>query len=778
MKLILKIAKNEWRYLFYSPIAWFIMLVFLVQCAVYYTGSLYEIANWQELMLKNSPGYKGATGSLTFFLFLRSGIFINVIQNLYLFIPLLTMGLISREFNNGTIKLLYSSPVKLQQIVLGKYLGIMLYSLVLVLLLGIFVVSGIFNIEHADIGRLLSAMLGFYLMTGAYAAIGLFLSALTTYQIVSAFSTFIILFILGRIGGLWQKYDIIRDLTWFLSLQNRTSRMMGGLITTRDLFYFILVASLFISFTMIRLKAGREARPWYVRAGRYLAVLTLCLTVGYVSSRPTLTVYWDTTAAQANTIPAEMQELIRATGDSTLEVTLYTNLLGPGRDQGLPENRNAIYLAGFWEPYLRFKPDIRFKYEYYYDVDAATNDSLIYRQNPGKTLAEIAAESADLIDADFSKYRSPEEMRKIINLQPESYRLVMRLTYKGRTEFLRTFEDPFFWPDLNNVSAVFKRLLEPEAPKIYFVNGHLERSIYKTGEREYAVHTALKGSRGALVNLGFDADTIDLESQDLPAHTTALVLADPKTPLSKVVQNKITSWIDAGGNFLAIGKPGKQDILNPVLQQLGVQLMTGQLVEPTFDETPDKVRPYITAAGSKLSPDLWWIKQSLENRKDTLRLLMPGVAALSFDKDSNAFHKQALTQTDHNRSWLKAGQLVIDSTLPAFDNLAGDRKEISFITTAMLTRQIRNKEQRIIISGDADFASNGRLGANYFMVLPIYSWMDYNRHPIHMTRTEPKDIWLNTSEAGASAISTIYVWILPVLLLLTATILLIRRKRK
>lgn len=778
MKLILKIAKNEWRYLFYSPIAWFIMIVFLVQCAVYYTGSLYEMANWQELLLKNSPGYKGATGSITFSLFVKSGIFMNVIQNLYLFIPLLSMGLISREFNNGTIRLLYSSPVKLQQIVLGKYLGILLYSLVLVLLLGIFIVSGIFNIGDADIGRLLSAMLGFYLMVGAYAAIGLFLSSLTTYQIVSAFSTFIVLFILGRIGGLWQQYDIIRDLTWFLSLHNRTNRMLAGLITSADFMYFILVAWLFISFTLIRMKAGREAKPWFVQTGKYLLVLTLCLTVGYYSSRPFLMLYLDTTATKSNTIPTEMQDLIKATGDSTLEVTLYTNLLGPGRDQGLPENRNAIYLSGFWEPYLRFKPDIKFKYEYYYDVDAAATDSLIYRQNPGKTLADIAAENAELIDADLSKYRSPEEMRKIIDLQPESYRLVMRLKYKGRTEFLRTFEDPFFWPDLNNVSAVFKRLLEPEAPKIFFVSGNLERSIYKTGEREIAFHTALKGSRGSLLNLGFNVDTIDLETHDIPSRATAIVLADPKTALSTVEQKKLRSWIDDGGNFIAMGKPGKQEILNPLLQQLGVQLMQGQLVEPTFDETPDKVKPYVTAAGSRLSPELSWIRKSLESGKDTLSLLMPGVAALTFNKDSSNFNKVSLTQTYNNRCWLKVGQLITDSTLAAFDPTAGDKMEKSFITTAMLTRNVRNKEQRIVIFGDADFASNGRLGPNYFMLFPVYSWMDYNRHPVHMTRKAPKDIWLNISGHRADAMGIIYVWVLPALVLLTGIILLIRRKSK
>ena len=45
--------------------------------------------------------------------------------------PLLTMGLMSREFSSRSIKLLYSSPVTSSQIVMGKFLAMMAYGLVL-----------------------------------------------------------------------------------------------------------------------------------------------------------------------------------------------------------------------------------------------------------------------------------------------------------------------------------------------------------------------------------------------------------------------------------------------------------------------------------------------------------------------------------------------------------------------------------------------------------------------------------------------------------------------
>src|SRR3569833_2563080 len=100
MKLIFKIAKSELRNQFYSPIAWFLTIAFLVECAITYTKVLNNLASQQEV---------GGIGlqykrQLTANVFTSpGGLFSSVMQNLYLYIPLLTMGLISREINGGTI---------------------------------------------------------------------------------------------------------------------------------------------------------------------------------------------------------------------------------------------------------------------------------------------------------------------------------------------------------------------------------------------------------------------------------------------------------------------------------------------------------------------------------------------------------------------------------------------------------------------------------------------------------------------------------------------------
>ncbi len=147
-------------------------------------------------------------------------------------------------------------------------------------------------------------------MLAAYSAVGLFMSSLTTYQIVAALGTFLVLFTLSRIGGLWQQYDFFRDITWLLSMEGRLQKLMVGLIRSKDVIYYLSIVFIFLSFTLIRLQKGRQYSPWYLVLGKHVLVVLIALTVGYIGSRPRYTKYWDTTATKVHTIPAPVQEII------------------------------------------------------------------------------------------------------------------------------------------------------------------------------------------------------------------------------------------------------------------------------------------------------------------------------------------------------------------------------------------------------------------------------------------------------------------------------------
>lgn len=777
--MIFKIARNELRNLFYSPVAWFITLVFFITCAVLFTNKLYDQAVFNELLVKSDPTAMKIL-SLRATLALYSGLdglLPGIVRNLHLFIPLLTMGLINREINNGSIRLLYSSPIQNWHIVFGKYLGLMTYNLLLLAIVGVFIATGFFAVSHIDYGPLLSASFGFFLMLAAYSAVGLYMSSLTTYQIVAALGTFLILFTLSRIGGLWQQYDFVRDITWLLSMEGRLQKLMVGLIRSKDVIYYLSIIFIFLSFTLIRLQKGRQHSPWYLALGKHLSVLVIALTVGYIGSRSRYTKYWDTSATKVHTIPVSVQEIIsRMDKDSSLEVTLYTNLVDSRQrtPMGLPVNRNG-YLEELWDPYLRFKPDIQFRYEYYYDNNPAINHATLgpgrmYREFPGKSLKHIAEEHAKLYKVNFSLFKSPEEMRKQIGLDPEGYALVMQLKYKGKTEFVRFGTGK---PGVQQIGGALKRLINEENPDLAYVYGELERDIYSRGRRDYGEHTILKDNLNAFINTGFRIDTINLHTRDIPRSVTTIVLADPRQELSEPVLNKLKAYIDEGKNMLILGEPDKQHELNPLLQELGVELLPGQLVEPKYTATPEK----ILAKPAKGYRAIW----GEENYRQSITLNLPvdrpvefpGTAAFKYR--TGKYDIEPVFET-MKEAWLKATQLVSDSAQPVFNAAEGDSAGI-FSVALKLTRNTGNREQRILIWGDADLFSNWNLPATSNLPPMLLSWLHYGEFPIDKGIFQAKDV-MKMPARHAKWVRIVYVYIVPVIILAGAVLLLKRRNRK
>jgi ABC-2 type transport system permease protein len=394
----------------------------------------------------------------------------------------------------------------------------------------------------------------------------------------------------------------------------------------------------------------------------------------------------------------------------------------------------------------------------------------------GKTLEQYAKQAADNRDVSFSIFKKPEEIRKMIDLKPELNRYVMQLKYKGRTTFLRVFDDNKRWPSETEVSAALKRLQGTRMPKIIFAMGNLQRDINKIGDREYRVLTNLKTFRNSLINQGFDIDTIALNAQDIPKDITALILADPKVKLSPEETDKLQRYIDGGGNMLIAGEPGKQDMLNPLLSKLGIQLREGILVQTSKQLQPELITTYITAECAGFFPPL------THAHHDSAKVSMPDACVLSYT-DTGAFKTFPLLMTDPQVTWLKKGKLVSDSAEVVFNAAEGDERQ-TFPTALGLTRKINNKEQRIVVLGDADFMSNAELNRfnlrniNFIFATGLFSWLNNGEFPIDSSRPPAKDVNVTVTKERVKLLKIIYVWVLPGLLLAAGAILLLRRKRK
>lgn len=116
-------------------------------------------------------------------------------------IPILTMRLFAEESRQKTDQLLYTSPLKISQIVAGKFCSALCFLLIAMLITLLFPLSLSF-FGTVPAAKIISGMVGYFLVGAAFISVGMFISVLTDNQIVAAFGSFAFLFILYNLYGL------------------------------------------------------------------------------------------------------------------------------------------------------------------------------------------------------------------------------------------------------------------------------------------------------------------------------------------------------------------------------------------------------------------------------------------------------------------------------------------------------------------------------------------------------------------------------------------------
>ena len=758
-KMIYNIARTELQMLFYSPVAWLLLVVFTVQTALAFSGSMEGWAVNKEM------GY--GMVNITYLTFANpwGGLFPAIQGYLYFYIPLLTMGIVSRELSSGSIKLLYSSPVTNFQIIIGKYFAVMIYGFVMMCALILVMVVGGFTIEHFDWPLVITGILGIYLLLCAYAAIGIFMSSLTSYQIVAAIGTLIVLMLLNMVGGWGQEIDFVRDITYWLAMGGRSDTFISGMICSEDLIYFIVVICLFLSLTIIRLNAVRQKIKFSITLGRNLVVIVIACLIGYFSSVPSLKAYYDATETKMNTLTENSQEIVKQmTGDVT--ITTYINVLDPNC---------GWFVGGYFlkpdeerfEQYLRFKPDMKLKYVYYYDT--CVNPQLDARY-PGKSLREKMVEICKIYGYDTNKFLTPAEIRAKIDLSGEGNTFVRQIVREnGEKAWLRIYNDMQRFPSEREISAAFKRMVM-KLPVVGFLQGH--------GERNYDRFSAFandKKFRYALMNQGFDVEYVTLD-KPVREDINIMVIAESREPLTEAEEAVLQQYIDRGGNLFILGEPKRQEVMNPLFAKFGFELMEGQLVKQDSNLQVDIIVSWPTKEANDIAYDFGFMRIGGEV------IASQGVTGLRQVADLG-YTVTELFKSDTVGSWNELETTdFVDDTIRL--NPAIGEVEQSYPTMVALSRQVNGKEQRIILSGDADCISNGELmgqrrgirASNFSIITGGFFWLSDNEVPIDVRRPIPPDRDIFYGTTCASVMWWMLVVILPVALVATAIVSGIRRK--
>jgi ABC-2 type transport system permease protein len=175
------------------------------------------------------------------------------------------MGLFAAERANGTQELLLTSAITIWELVLGKFLAAATFIGILVLLLALFPAI-LFTYGDPEIGKTAAGMLGLFLVGVLYVAIGAFASSVTQNQLIAFALSFVLLLVLwmigfladlGAAGGAVTSDWIGNGLRW-LSTAGHFEGMVMGLVDTKDLAYFAVMAIAFL----VLAKTAIESVRW------------------------------------------------------------------------------------------------------------------------------------------------------------------------------------------------------------------------------------------------------------------------------------------------------------------------------------------------------------------------------------------------------------------------------------------------------------------------------------------------------------------------------------
>jgi len=225
MRQIWTIAIREFRAFFDSLIAYILIIVFL---------GLSGFFTWlfgADVFL---------TGQAT-----MQPFFAIAYWTMFFFIPALTMKMLAEENNTGTIELLLTKDVSDMQVILGKFLSVMLLVLVALMfsLPYYFTIAWLGPVDH---GAVLCGYLGILLMSAAYAGIGLFASSITKNQIVAFLLSLLIgvffLIIFGAIAS--NMPGTLGKIFSYLDVSSHYQSISRGVIDSRDILYFVSIAAL------------------------------------------------------------------------------------------------------------------------------------------------------------------------------------------------------------------------------------------------------------------------------------------------------------------------------------------------------------------------------------------------------------------------------------------------------------------------------------------------------------------------------------------------------
>jgi ABC-type uncharacterized transport system involved in gliding motility auxiliary subunit len=319
----------------------------------------------------------------------------------------------------------------------------------------------------------------------------------------------------------------------------------------------------------------------------------------------------------------------------------------------------------------------------------------------------------------------------------------------------------------NNLTSSMVRLLSNSSPKVYFLTGHGEIGLEGSSEESYAT------LKSTLENKNYQLDSLNLLSQNtIPADANVIVIAGPKQPVSQAEVDQLAAFVGKGGKLIVMEEPLPLtefgDAADPLADYLastwGITLGKDMVLDLTSQQA------YIAVANR-------YGQHAITQKLEGMVSFFPTARSVQTGTAPEGVTVTALVNTS-SQSWAETdlaaiqneGQIKMDQGI----DLAGPVPLAAAAENA-------STRGRVIVFGDADFATNsnfGRYGNGDLMVNSV-DWVSEQENLINLTPKETTQrIVMAPQYLTTGLVFLLSVVALPLLTLVGGVVVWVQRRKR
>ncbi len=696
------VLKRELKAYFTSVIGWIFLAAF------FFVFNLYFVAN---NLIYGTPYLSYSLSNVAFVL--------------VIIIPILAMRSMAEDRRTKTDQLLYTAPVSIPKVIIGKFLALVaIFSIVVgAICLCPLLLSRFGNVPMAES---YAAIFGIWLYGCLSIAICVFVSALTESQVIAAVLSFALLFIgfmMQQITGLISSSDnVVTKVLNALCTQTHLTNFCNGILDVTGIVYYVSGTVLFLFLTCQLVQKHRwSVSAKKIRRGVFnssFVVIGLAIVVAvnvFANELPEKAKSVDLTSQNLYTLTDESVNLVK---NLKQDVILYVLSSEKSADDTVARTLSNYEDASSHIKVEYIDPAVSPNFYASYTDTAPSDGSIIVVC--GNTSKVVSSSDLYQYDIDYSTYTQTKS------------------AYDGEGQ----------------LTSAISYVTSEDLPKVYTITGHGETALDDT-------------FKSALEKMNISVEDLTLlQEEAIPEDAAAVIINGPTSDFSADDATKISTYLAGGGKLIvttAYNKTEDTPNFDGILSAYDIQVTNGLVMDS--DSSHYYQYPFY------LLPD---VASATQTSKVSNYVFMPYAQALT----NAGVHTDTITWTDLLTTSDNAYVKTDISNITTFEKESGDQSG-KFTLAANVTDSESGADITVVasvlaFSNDADSIVSGQ---NLALFKGIASTFASSDSAVSIDAKPYTYTTLSVNQSVAIMSETLLVMVLPVALIVIGIVIWYRRRR-